>query len=341
VNLETPQAASTAIQEALSANAAPETIVAATLVTATPVMFTALTKNPVFAGSSVSIPSSSSAAIYRNFAPTVRVNKALPLKVSFPAADGSVKAPGSGANSKLAIDLARDAFVPFTGATGYGIKVISGVQYFVTPTDASGTLVSVGNQVTFILDTGKPVTVVVADLDIVFVPYVAPKPVVCFFGDAPVLTPMGYKRMDRMQVGDTVITPTGTATVELISKENHIPFFDTNPYVIPKGTFGAITDIRISPRHKVSLDGKMIEARFLGLKQEEVNYIMYYNLQITGGQNMVVGGVEVESLAPGNVKISNQLLDQIITTQYGGKIPEEMKNKCHFLNDGVSLPVRN
>jgi hypothetical protein len=68
---------------------------------------------------------------------------------------------------------------------------------------------------------------------------------------------------------------------------------------------------------------------------------MYYNLQITGGQNMVVGGVEVESLAPANVKISNQLLDQIITTQYGGKIPEEMKNKCHFLNDGVSLPVRN
>jgi hypothetical protein len=56
---------------------------------------------------------------------------------------------------------------------------------------------------------------------------------------------------------------------------------------------------------------------------------------------MVVGGVEVESLARSeNVKISNELLDQILTTQYGGKIPDEMKDKCHFFNDSVSVPVR-
>jgi hypothetical protein len=341
-NVTDASGATSAIATALAQNVSTETIVAATLVTATPEMFTALTKNPVFAGSTVSVPASASAAIYKNFAVSrVKVNKALPLKVNFPAADGSVKAPGAGANSKLAIDLNRDTYVPFSGAEGYGIRVVGGVQFFVTPTDASGTEVHVGDPVTFTLDTGKTVTFAVADLDIVFVPYVPPKPVVCFFGDAPVLTPMGYKRMDRMQVGDTVVTPTGTAKVELITKDDYIPCFETNPYVIPEGKFGAITRILISPRHKLKVNGKMIEARFLGLKQEEQINIVYYNLQITGGQNMVVGGVEVESLARSeNVKISNELLDQILTTQYGGKIPDEMKDKCHFFNDSVSVPVR-
>jgi hypothetical protein len=61
--------------------------------------------------------------------------------------------------------------------------------------------------------------------------------------------------------------------------------------------FGATERLLISPRHKVLVDGNMIEARFLGLEQEEQKGIFkYYNLQITRYHHMIVAGVEVESL---------------------------------------------
>jgi hypothetical protein len=71
--------------------------------------------------------------------------------------------------------------------------------------------------------------------------------------------------------------------------------------VIPAGTFGATEDVLISPRHKVAVgtDGKMVEARDLGLKQKSMKApFNYYNLEISGWSNMRVAGVEVESLAP-------------------------------------------
>jgi hypothetical protein len=162
---------------------------------------------------------------------------------------------------------------------------------------------------------------------------------VCFFGDAPVLTPSGYRRMDSLAVGDIVSTPQGTAPIKAIVKKFYEASSSTNPYLIPKGLFGATQDLEISPRHKVSFKGEMVEARKLGLKKmKHVGTLTYYNLELD--DNMIVAGVEVESLQPlTKITISREAFDYILHTQYGGKITDEIKSKCQLLPDGrVSVP---
>ena len=337
------EAASTAIIAAIAANVAPATLVAAALTAAvtSPAVLTALVSSPLFVGASISVPSAVAQTLYASFA-VQTLDTTLPLNVNFPAADGSVSAPAAGTNSKLAIDLSgADTFIPLRGCTGYGIRLTSGVQYYVTPTDSVGTLVSTGDVISFTTDAGATLSFTVADLDIVLAPYTAPPSIVCFLGSAPVLTPSGYRRIDKIELGDIVCTPKGTAKVEAIKKQSYKASKYTNPYVIPEGTFGANRRLLISPRHKVAVNGKMIEARDLGLEQEaQKGDIIYYNLQITKTSNMIVAGVEVESLAPlVRVTISREAFNYILATRHGGVLTEEIKSKCRFLPDGsVSVP---
>jgi hypothetical protein len=164
---------------------------------------------------------------------------------------------------------------------------------------------------------------------------------VCFFGDAPVLTPHGYKRIDSLNVGDLVSTPNGMAMIEKIDKKTYEASSSTNPYLIPKGLFGATQDLQISPRHKIAFKGAMVEARHIGLKKEKLTgKITYYNLQITKNQNMIVAGVEVESLTPlVRVTISREVFNHVLATKHNGVMTLDIKSKCHFLPDGsVSVP---
>jgi len=85
-----------------------------------------------------------------------------------------------------------------------------------------------------------------------------------------------------------------------IDTKRYRPGPKTNPYIIRKGQFGATEELLISPRHKVATpDGKMVEARDLGLVQKAMKSpFTYYNIELPGWANMRVAGVEVESLAP-------------------------------------------
>jgi len=163
---------------------------------------------------------------------------------------------------------------------------------------------------------------------------------ICFFGDAPVKTPHGYRRMDKLRVGDRVSTPTGSAVIQHIHCQDYAAGPSANPYVIPKGRFGATQRLLISPRHRVAVGGQMVEARNLGLEQEEATgTLTYYNLSLRGS-NMIVAGIEVESLAPlVRMTISRAEFDYILATKYGGKMTPEIRAACHFLADGVSVPV--
>lgn len=331
-----PVVAATAIQDALVSNA-PATVAVAAMSLGTPVMFTALVNNPNFMGTTVTIPAHAAGLLYNSFANRITLDVSLPLNVNFPDASG-VAAPSANSNSKLAIDLTVDRFVPLKGCTGYGIHVVGGVQYFVTPTSA-GTLINLGDVITFTTDSGATISFTVADLDIVFIPYKEPVSFICFLGSAPVLTPTGYRRIDRLAVGDIVKTPKGTAVIEAIKTQLCEPSAESNPYVIPEGVFGANRKLLISPRHKVSVSGHMFEARKLGLQQEEqAKPFTYYNLQITGTQNMIVAGVEVESLKPlVRVTVSRGEFERMLP-KYGG-LTREVKAKCYFLPDGsVSVP---
>ena len=125
---------------------------------------------------------------------------------------------------------------------------------------------------------------------------------VCFLGSAPVLTPGGYRRIDSLAVGDLVCTADGREVAVQRVKHQRIerPSAAVNPYVIPAGLFGATENLLISPRHCVAVPGRgMVEARELGLKQMPMRAAFdYYNLELPEWDNMIVAGVEVESLAP-------------------------------------------
>jgi uncharacterized repeat protein (TIGR02543 family) len=125
---------------------------------------------------------------------------------------------------------------------------------------------------------------------------------VCFLGSAPVQTPAGWARIDSLAVGDLVRTADGrdVAVVRVKHQRIEVPSAAVNPYVIPAGQFGATENLAISPRHCVAVPGSgMVEARFLGLKQMPMRAAFdYYNLELPEWDNMVVAGVEVESLAP-------------------------------------------
>ena len=342
-NTTTVQSATSAINAALATNTSVTTVVAAALATASPTMFTALVTNPVFIGTTVTIPSSVATVLYASFEDKSTLDTSLPFKINFPEADGKVTPPALASNSKLAIDLTVDTYVSFKGCTGYGIHVVGGQQYFTTPSNPVGTLVHVGDILTFTIDAGATGSFKVADLDIVLIPYTPPT-VICFLGSAPVLTPSGYSRIDTLAVGDIVCTKEGdtTAVIEKVEKQEYMPGRDTNPYIIPAGRFGSNGRILISPRHKVAVDGEMIEARFLGLEQEEqYEKIRYYNIQVTNCDNIIVAGLEVESLQLlTRVNIPMDTFNYIVTNKYDGKISDEIKAGCRLMADGtMSVPM--
>ena len=335
-----PVVAASAIQDALVSNA-PATVAAAAMSLGTPVMFTALVNNPNFMGTTITIPAHASGLLYNSFANKTTLDVSLPLKVSFPDSAYSVSIPEANANTKLAIDLTVDSTISIVGSKGYAITVHNGVQYLVTPntvTNGPDNEIHVGD--TLAIETlSTTLYFTVADLDIVFVPYKEPVSFICFLGSAPVLTPTGYRRIDRLAVGDIVKTAKGTAVIEAIKTQLCEPSAESNPYLIPEGVFGANRKLLISPRHKVSVSGHMFEARHLGLQQEEQpKAFTYYNLQITDTQNMIVAGVEVESLKPlVRVKVSREFFNFELA-KMGGMTPE-IRARCRLLPDGsVSVP---
>ena len=146
----------------------------------------------------------------------------------------------------------------------------------------------------------------------------------CFLGRAPVQTPSGYSRIDSLKVGDLVLTETGKAVpVRRIVAKRYRPGPSTNPYVLPKGQFGATEELLISPRHRIAMaDGEMVEARDLGLAQHEMKGpFTYYNIELPAWSNMRVAGVEVESMVPAKGYLLSQ--EQFEAALTGIAITEE------------------
>jgi hypothetical protein len=170
--------------------------------------------------------------------------------------------------------------------------------------------------------------------------------VICFLADAPVRVPGGGVRaIANIQEGDLVETADGRAVaVQHVSVMACQPGVDTNPYVIPRGKWGATEDLRISPNHKVAVgNGRMVEAKNLGLKQVKMpSTITYYNLELPNWSTdrLVVAGVEVESLAPVRRKaIPLAAFNAMIARKYGANpapgVVDKIRRMCTFLPNGM------
>jgi hypothetical protein len=171
----------------------------------------------------------------------------------------------------------------------------------------------------------------------------------CFFGNALVKTPSGYRRMNSLVAGDMVLTPAGVpVAIERVKKYAVAAGPTTNPYVIPAGQFGATKRVVISPDHKVCLtDGRRIEAKRLGLAQEERDGVLiYYNLELTGEADMVVSGVSVESLAHvRRVVVTMEQFVAMAAHKYGAEalnptVLAKLKRTCRMMtNNRIEVPV--
>jgi hypothetical protein len=287
-----------------------------------------------YAGMSARVSASAATSLYTKLNIT-GANAAKDIFISVPNA-GVLKMGPIDINTSLAIDDTVNATYTFDGYPGHTLSIAAGVQTF---TSSSGSTV-LSQGVTFTLTNASgSVTYPVLHLDLTTGSATSSSPV-CFLGDAPVKTPYGYRRMDSLKVGDRVSTPTGTAVIQNIHCQNYAAGPSANPYVIPKGRFGATQELLISPRHKVAVNSHMVEARDLGLQQRDVGQLTYYNLGLKGA-NMIVAGVTVESLAPlVRITISRAEFNLILAAQHGGRMTPEIAAACHFLQDGtVSVPA--
>lgn len=176
--------------------------------------------------------------------------------------------------------------------------------------------------------------------------YAAP---ICFLGNARVLTPAGYCRIDSLTVGDKVQTADGRAVaIQRVVVKHYEPSAAVNPYVIPTGQFGATENLMISPSHRVAVAGRgMIEARKLGLRQMPMRAgFDYYNLELPCWKtdNLVVCGVETESLADiRRIEISMAAFKALLKAKYGRVTPDvmaQLARTCFFTADNkVNIPV--
>lgn len=125
--------------------------------------------------------------------------------------------------------------------------------------------------------------------------------VVCLLKGSKIKTPEGYVAIETLKSGDTILMPNGLereiieVPLQTVPNEPHLA-----PYIIPAGKLGATEDLYLSPTHSVFIDGKFIEAQFLGYKRASLpdRAIEYYNISLGGFRDELLDaqGVTIESL---------------------------------------------
>lgn len=140
--------------------------------------------------------------------------------------------------------------------------------------------------------------------------------------------------MREVVVGDAVMAAEGGwIPVRRVSVTPTVATERTMPYIVPRGwrpvaggggRRKALERFYISPKHCVAVPGRgLVPAMELGLHRSERfregEVFLYYNLEVDNWANIVVCGLEVESLAPNRVARMpvRQVLARFIE-QYGG-----------------------
>jgi hypothetical protein len=168
---------------------------------------------------------------------------------------------------------------------------------------------------------------------------------VCFLADAPVLTPSGYRPIHTLQVGDMVRTAAGRdVAVKRVFTKEYSPSTSANPFVIPKGMFGALRYLPISPNHEVMTPKGMVKAKDLGLpRMKMTGSFTYYNLELEDWvrDNLVVAGVTCESLAPASrITMTKAEFVAFVKARYGPTSAARLRSACFEEVDGrVSMPA--
>jgi len=219
---------------------------------------------------------------------------ALPISVASPSGL-TLPAPPAIGSYFAAIDATVNATYRYVGSRDT-LVVSAGSQIFNSHALNTSTVLSLGTNYIFTYNSGDAVNMTVN--------YVGSNSssnggTGCFLKDAPVLTSNGYKAIGTLAVGDYVQAP-GGALVAIKSIKTFManPKGVMQPYIIPKGRYGALERVLISPYHLVRVAVNTYkEARYLGLERESMSAPWtYYNLELADSdRDMIISGVIVET----------------------------------------------
>jgi hypothetical protein len=155
-------------------------------------------------------------------------------------------------------------------------------------------------------------------------------------------------KISKLSVGDALTTADGrTVAIQKVSHTRIEASPSVNPYIIPKGLYGATSRLLISPDHRIVTKDGLIEAKYLDLEQENMSgTIDYYNIELPNwkNDNMVVAGVHVESLAHvRRITMTMAQFKSILVAKYGKITPDilaKIQRTCRILANGdVDCPV--
>jgi hypothetical protein len=108
---------------------------------------------------------------------------------------------------------------------------------------------------------------------------VAPK---CFLSGTNILTSNGYQIIDNLKIGDKIITHDFRDIEILDICKVIVPSNKTNdPYLISSGSFGAISDLYLSPLHQILIEDKFVCVKQLdNVQQVFVSFTLeYYHIK--------------------------------------------------------------
>jgi uncharacterized protein YjbI with pentapeptide repeats len=123
---------------------------------------------------------------------------------------------------------------------------------------------------------------------------------VCFLRGTRILTPTGYVNVEALKIGDKLVRHNRLQTriTKLFSSKLPANNFN-NPIKIPKGMYGAIEDLYVSPNHMVYNGEVMVKAKNLvGCSQIYVGEVVeYYHVKTRNEimDTLVANGVFAES----------------------------------------------
>jgi hypothetical protein len=130
--------------------------------------------------------------------------------------------------------------------------------------------------------------------------------VVCFVAGTNIRTPEGEKAIEELQIGDLISTANGAKALKFVCQNtrsfNDLLATGKNPIRVAAGTFGATSDLLMSPSHAINLEGSLIEAGALidhasveRVTEWNVPELTYFNLELDQHELIWANGVATES----------------------------------------------
>ena len=129
--------------------------------------------------------------------------------------------------------------------------------------------------------------------------------VYCFAEGTMIACPEGERPVESLLPGEMVLNAAGVARPVRFIGRRELSFAERSehaPVRLPAGCLAdgvPSRDLRVSPDHAIAIDGVLVTARALigdAIKQEDVDSVVYYHIQLDGHDVVIADGAPCETL---------------------------------------------